>query len=460
MNKNFDYLGNTFQVQLLNQIVIDKDFSHSIMDVIESSYFDNKYFKIIIQMIKEYHTKYESTPTFDTLEQIVKSEIPQELVAKIVLDTLKQVKDAPFEGTSFVQEKALKFCKQQELQKAMDKSQKIITEGDFESYDKVEGLIREALQVGEVEKGQTDVFDNLDTVLDEDYRHPIPMGITGIDKLLKGGLAKCEIGVIFAPTGVGKTTVLCKIANTAFNMGYNVLQIFFEDNPKIIQRKHFTMWTGIEPDNLVLHKDVVMSKITEIKETMKNELILKKLASDSMTMNQIKNQVRKIIADGTKIDMILLDYIDCVLPESSAKDEWKAEGSVMRGFEGMCHELNLAGWTATQGNRSSISSEVVTTDQMGGSIKKAQVGHVIITVAKSLQQKEMNLATIAITKSRLGKDGVVFENCKFNNELLEIDTESSVTFLGFEGQQEERKRDRVKELLEKRKERESQQKST
>ena len=376
------------------------------------------------------------------------------------MDTLKQVKDAPFEGTSFVQEKALKFCKQQELQKAMDKSQKIITEGDFESYDKVEGLIREALQVGEIEKGQTDVFDNLDTVLDEDYRHPIPMGITGIDKLLKGGLAKGEIGVILAPTGVGKTTVLCKIANTAFNMGYNVLQIFFEDNPKIIQRKHFTMWTGIEPDNLVLHKDVVMGKITEIKETMKNELILKKLASDSMTMNQIKNQVRKIIADGTKIDMILLDYIDCVLPESSAKDEWKAEGSVMRGFEGMCHELNLAGWTATQGNRSSISSEVVTTDQMGGSIKKAQVGHVIITVAKSLQQKEMNLATIAITKSRLGKDGVVFENCKFNNELLEIDTESSVTFLGFEGQQEERKRDRVKELLEKRKERESQQKST
>ena len=460
MNKNFDYLGNTFQVQLLNQIVVDKDFSHSIMDVIESSYFDNKYFKIIIQMIKEYHVKYESTPTFDTLEQIVKSEISQELVAKIVLDTLKQVKDAPFEGTSFVQEKALKFCKQQELQKAMDKSQKIITEGDFESYDKVEGLIREALQVGEIEKGQTDVFDNLDTVLDEDYRHPIPMGIGGIDKLLKGGLAKGEIGVILAPTGVGKTTVLCKIANTAFNMGYNVLQIFFEDNPKIIQRKHFTMWTGIEPDNLVLHKDVVMSKITEIKETMKNELILKKLASDSMTMNQIKNQVRKIIADGTKIDVILLDYIDCVLPESSAKDEWKAEGSVMRGFEGMCHELNLAGWTATQGNRSSISSEVVTTDQMGGSIKKAQVGHVIITVAKSLQQKEMNLATIAITKSRLGKDGVVFENCKFNNELLEIDTESSVTFLGFEGQQEERKRDRVKELLEKRKERESQQKST
>jgi replicative DNA helicase len=457
MNKNFDYLGNTFQLQLLNQIILDKDFSSSIMDVIEPIYFDNKYFKIILQMTKEYHKKYESTPNFDTLEQIVKSEISQEMVAKIVLDTLTQVKEAPFEGTTFVQEKALKFCKQQELQKAMDKAQKIITQGDFESYDKVEGLVREALQVGEIDKGQTDIFANLDTVLDEDYRHPIPMGIKGIDKLLKGGLAKGEIGVILAPTGVGKTTILSKISNTAFNLGYNVLQIFFEDNPKIIQRKHFTMWTGIEPDNLVQNKEEVMSKITEIKETMQNRLVLKKLASDTMTMSQIKNQVRKMIADGIKIDMVLLDYIDCVLPESSSKDEWKAEGSVMRGFEAMCHELDLVGWTATQGNRASISSEVVTTDQMGGSIKKAQVGHVIISVAKTLQQKEMGLATIAITKSRLGQDGVVFENCKFNNELLEIDTESSVTFLGFEEQQEDRKRDRVKELLEKRKQREQSQ---
>ena len=190
---------------------------------------------------------------------------------------------------------------------------------------------------------------------------------------------------------------------------------------------------------------------------MKNKLILKKLPSDSLTMLQIKNQIRKMIADGLNLDLIILDYIDCVVPESSNKDEWKAEGSVMRGFEAMCHELNVAGWTATQGNRSSISSEVVTTDQMGGSIKKAQVGHVIISVAKTLQQKEMKLATIAITKSRLGPDGIIFENCKFNNELIEIDTESSVTFLGFQETKEQQKSDRIKELMERRKQREQQQ---
>ena len=455
--KNFGYLGNTFQIQLLNNIVLYKDFAASIVDVIEPKYFDNQYFKLIMQITKEYYQKYEHTPSYNTLEQLVKSEVSSPMAQKMVLDMIDQIKEAPAEGESFVQEKALKFCKQQELQKVMGKAQKIIDKGDFESYDHLEEMVREALQVGEVDTGTADVFSNLDEVLEEDFRHPIPMGIPGIDNLLKGGIAKGELGVILAPTGVGKSTFLTKISNHAFNLGYNVLQIFFEDNPKIIQRKHFTLWTEIAPDLLSLHKDKVMEKVQDIRENAPNKLILKKLPSDTMTMNQIKNQIRKMMAEGNKVDMVVLDYIDCIVPDKNLGDEWKSEGSVMRGFEAMCHELNLVGWTATQGNRSSISSDVVTTDQMGGSIKKAQVGHVIISVAKSLQQKEMNLATIAITKSRIGKDGVVFENCKFDNEMLVIDTEQSVTFLGLEEQKEERNRERIKELLDKRKQKENKQ---
>jgi replicative DNA helicase len=450
-DKNFEYLGNQFQLQLLNQLIVDKDFAHSIVEVLEPSYFENKYFKLIVQMVKEYYQKFEHSPSFDTLNQVAKSEIAQELLLKITLDTISDIKNVDESGTQFVQEKALKFCKQQELQKVMEKAKKIIDHGEFENYDTLEEMVREALQVGNVDRGTGDVFENLEDVLADDYRHPIPMGIPGIDNLLKGGLAKGEIGVILAPTGVGKSTLTTKIANNAFNLGFNVLQVFFEDNPKIIQRKHFTCWTGIAPDDLSAHREEVFKKIAEIEEKMSNKLILKKLQSDTFTMSQIKNQIRKMIADGTHIDMIILDYIDCVTPEKALEDEWKSEGSVMRAFEAMCHELNIVGWTATQGNRSSISSDVVTTDQMGGSIKKAQVGHVIITVAKSLQQKELNLATIAITKSRIGKDGVVFENCKFNNEMLEIDTESSVTFLGLEEQKEEQKRNRIKEIMEQRK---------
>lgn len=379
-NKNFEYLGSSFQLQLLNQIIIDKDFARSIIDVIETNYFENKYFKIIIQMIKEYYVKYEHTPTFDTLEQITKSELQQELASKIVIDTIAKIKNVSSEGGDFVQDKALKFCKQQELQKAISKAQKVIDGGEFENYEKLENLVREALQVGQREDGQLDVFNDLDDVLNEDYRHPVPMGIHGIDRLLKGGLAKGEIGVILAPTGTGKTTILTKISNHAFNLGYNVIQIFFEDNPKIIQRKHFTLWTKIHPDELSLRKDEVMEKVNEVKTTMKNKLILKKLPSDTVTILQIKNQIRKMIADGIKIDVVILDYIDCVVPDKNLGDEWKSEGSVMRGFEAMCHELDLVGWTATQGNRCVCLDTVVDIKNKGLiQIKDVVLGDKILT---------------------------------------------------------------------------------
>ncbi len=94
--KSFGYLGNTFQIQLLNNIILYKDFSNSILEVIDPHYFDNQYFRIICQMIKEYYSKYEHTPTFDTLEQLTKSEISSPMAQKSVLEKgIKEVQPLP-----------------------------------------------------------------------------------------------------------------------------------------------------------------------------------------------------------------------------------------------------------------------------------------------------------------------------------------------------------------------------
>jgi replicative DNA helicase len=445
---NFGYLGYNFQIKLINQLILDKNFTTTIVDVIEAKYFDNQYFKLIMQMIKEYYEKYSVPPSFDALDQIARIEVTSEIARKNIFDMLKDIKECPYEDHLWIQEKSLKFCKQQELKKAINKVNKILDDGDFESYDKCEAYIREAIQVGELDATLLDAFSGLDEVLEDDFREPVPTGITGIDNLLDGGLAKGEIGVFLAPTGVGKSTVLTKVANTAYNLGFNVLHIFFEDNPKIIQRKHITCWTGISSKEQSTRKEEVLEKIEKYQG--RGKLLLEKLPSDTMNVGQIKNKIRKLIAEDVKIDLVILDYIDCLLPDRIFSDEWKGEGSVMRQFETMCNELNIVGWTAAQGNRTSISSDIVTTDMMGGSIKKAQVGHVIISIAKSLQQKELGLATIAITKSRIGKDGVVFENCKFDNEYLEIDTDQSQTLLDLEQQKETKNAERVRNALDRR----------
>lgn len=122
--KNFEYLGDQFQLQLINQIIVDKEFGRSIIDVMSPSYFENKYYKIIIQLTKEYNKKYSEIPSFDILAQMAKSDISVEIMLKIALDTLDLIKNVVSEGEEFVKEKALKFCKQQELKKAMKKPKK------------------------------------------------------------------------------------------------------------------------------------------------------------------------------------------------------------------------------------------------------------------------------------------------------------------------------------------------
>jgi replicative DNA helicase len=170
-------------------------------------------------------------------------------------------------------------------------------------------------------------------------------------------------------------------------------------------------------------------------------------------MLQIKAMIRKMNSEGNKIDMIVLDYIDCVVSDNKGGDAIYEQAVVMRAFESMCYELNLVGWTATQGNRQSISSDIVTTDQMGGSIGKAQVAHVIISVAKSLEQKDQKLANIAIVKSRIGDDGKVFSNCKFDNAMLEIDTAEQTTFIGHDENKIQSEKQRINDLLDRRKSR-------
>lgn len=448
--KNFGFLGASFQQALIKSIIEDKKYGEQIIDVIDSKYFDNNSFRFIIQNIKEHFTKYSKIPNYDTLSQQIVLELKSQENARIHLDTILGIKDNS-QDSSLVKDEALNFCKQQNLKKELKRVNQIIDNGTFQEYNAIEGIIQKAMQVGLPPEESMDVFHNIDEVLEKDNRHPIPTGIDGLDSMLKGGLGRGELGVVLAPTGTGKTTLLTLFSNTAYNYDFNVLQIFFEDNPSNIKRKHYTIWTGIEPDEQPNNKDEVKQKVEEIRSKCKGSLSIVKLPSDSVTISEIKTRIRKHISDGKKIDLLVIDYIDCITPERSINgEEWKGEGSIMRSLESMTSEFDIAVWTATQGNRGSISSEVVTTDQMGGSIKKAQIGHVVLSVGKTLEQKEQNLATMTLLKSRIGQDGVIWSNCKFDNRYLIINTESQNTLLGHKEDTQKDNATRAKEAFMKR----------
>lgn len=443
--QNFNKLGNQFQQVLIKSIIEDPKYGEQIIEVLESRYFDNNSFKYIVQNIKELTDTYRKIPNYVTVKQkIMEDTASNPIAGRLHTDTLMEIENLEdaIVGPTYVKDTALNFCKQQNLIKTLKKVNDIAHNGEFQNYEKIQDMIVEALQVGTTDDDIKDILEDMASALEKDTRTPIPTGIRGLDDLLKGGLGHGELGMVIAPTGVGKSTILTKFANTAANCGFKVVHIFFEDRQSEIIKKHYTIWSGKPSDwqtESQENKDYVLNKVEEVTSSPNfGSLKLIKMESDRTTVGEIRRKLRKLESQGFQPDMIVIDYIDCVSSDKGVfGEEWKGEGSVIRSVESMCAELNVAIWTAAQGNRNSISADIVNVDDMGGSIKKAQSAHVIISVAKSLEQKENKTANVTLVKSRIGRDGVNFVNCKFDNEYLEIDVTEQETLLGHQKRKEE-----------------------
>lgn len=421
---DFSYLGDIYQIKLIAQILSDRKFANSILDIVSPNYFKDPALKTIVAAIKDAKHLDEVNLDIPSLEIRLYDEIKSDMVLKQIARQLRKIEECDLNDSLKIQEIAMNFCKYKEVKKTIEEISKIIDRGDINDYHECESKLRKALEHGDMKDDGMDIFDNIKDVLIDDFRKPIPTGIKGLDEVMDGGLSKTELGVILAPFGVGKTTMMTKLANTAVNMGYKVLQIFFEDNPKVIQRKHLSCWSQVDLNSLALHKEEIFEMVSKMDAEIKGKkggLRLKKFSSDGTTIPVIRQYIRKLTAQGFKPDMVLLDYIDCVEPSKKFDDINAGEGSVMRQYESMLSELDIAGWTAVQGNRTSIGADVVQANQMGGSIKKGQIGHFIVSIAKTLDQKENGTATMAILKSRFGKDGLVFENIRFDNASIQID---------------------------------------
>jgi hypothetical protein len=158
--KNFGYLGQSFQVSLLKTIIEDKKFAKTIIDVMESKYFDSPYFRYIMENVKEMHVKFGAIPSYDTLAQKLMSESSRDTSSKLHMDTLKNIQEHHIDIPEYIKNTSLNFCKQQVLKKAIKDVSNIIENGDFEEYTKIEKLVNDALQVGATSDGAKDVFDN------------------------------------------------------------------------------------------------------------------------------------------------------------------------------------------------------------------------------------------------------------------------------------------------------------
>jgi len=183
-----------------------------------------------------------------------------------------------------------------------------------------------------------------------------------------------------------------------------------------------------KPENIDKVKELLDTY--EDRELLQNNLRIIRLPSGEKTADDIKRLIIKLTNNGFKPDMVIVDYFECLCKGDSSDDKWEKEGKTMRKFESMAMELNIAIWIPVQGTKDSLNVEIVTMDKAGGSFKKIQISHIVMSIARTVEDIEASLATIAILKNRAGQAGKVFSNVEFNNGTCRISTDNVDEFNG------------------------------
>lgn len=235
------------------------------------------------------------------------------------------------------------------------------------------------------------------------------------------------------------STYACEANN---NKGFKVLQIVFEDRVKQIQRKHFGRITGVESKDLGKPEyiDKVREQIEhyENKEMMEENLRILRLPSGEKTAWDIERIIKRFINNGFRPDLVIVDYFECLAHKgNSQKTEWEQEGKTMRKFEAMAGDLNIGFWIPLQGTKESVTAELVTMDKAGGSFKKIQIAHIVLSISRTSEDIAENKARIGILKNRAGRAGITLDDIEFNNGTCRITsngdgTDSVDTIFGFE----------------------------
>jgi hypothetical protein len=217
--------------------------------------------------------------------------------------------------------------------------------------------------------------------------------------------------------------------------GFKVLQIVFEDSNRDINRKYFSRLTQVETRKINESDETTEYVRDTLKnhpdfELIKNNVRVMQLDTGEYTATDIRGVVKKKINEGFKPDVLVIDYFECIEPEKGTTKlaKWDQETKTMRKFEKFAKELDVALWLPTQGNRGSLSSDLVTMDQGSGSIGKQQIAQVVISIARSVEDIKNQKATIAVLKNRSGGAGIVLQGIKFDNGTCTISTDDVIDF--------------------------------
>lgn len=412
---NLAKFGQSFQSKVVSALLTDEKFLDTLSEITNPKFFESEANKWIVGEIIDYHEEYRKPPTLDVFKAQV-SKLDNEVLKTTVVEQLRHVfTQVGNVDLDYIKKEFTSFCRNQNLKQVILASVDLLKAGNF---DRIKDLVDKAMKVGtETDLGHN-YKEDYDLRAEDVKRDTVASDWEPINDLMDGGLGPGELGVVVAPSGVGKTWILTALGASAVRQGLNVVHYTMELSEHYVGARYDTVFTHIPSNELKEKKEEVKSKIKQLK----GQLMIKYFPPKGVTVKKLQQHIDKMIATGNKPDVIIVDYADLLLSHSNKSDSTYAEqGGVYIDLRGMSGELGIPIWTASQTNRSAIDSEVIEADKIADSYAKVMNADFIMSWSRKSKDKLNNTARAHIMKNRFGPDGITFP-CKMdtNTGFIEV----------------------------------------
>jgi replicative DNA helicase len=406
--KDLKEMGKKFEEELMILILRDQEFAAQALEVVEPGTFSLEKLRIICRSLVSLRLEYGTHPDADQVQlraiEPLKRAFPERIKE---INAFFESINREIGNEEFVRDNALKFAKREKMKAVLLKTVDMISGPRPEDAD--HGLI--AKMVGEVASLGYNAAETHNYARDFEERYKktfreclVPTGWNEINRITKGGLSAGQMGVIMAPTGTGKSQLLCHIGAAALKAGHKVLHVTLELPGSIIGRRYDAMLTQLPIDELELNKPLVK----EVVDSMPGSLEILKYTRGTVTCSGLAARIDKFVLRGWKPDLIIVDYGDLLKAEGLHSRNDVALQSVFEGMVALGEQFNCPVWTASQTNRSGIKAHINELDNISDSFAKTFCANLILTLSRRPEDIQNSAGRLFVAKNNLGPDKQTF----------------------------------------------------
>ena len=334
---------------------------------------------------------------------------------------LKHVPDLTEDHYSWFMQEFEGFTRRNELERAILKSADLLEKGD---YDPVEKLIKDAVQISLTKDMGTDYF--LDPrarlLAIKSNNGQVSTGWPTLDKRLFGGMNRGELNIFAGGSGSGKSLFMQNIAINWVTQGLSGVFLTLELSEGLCAMRMDSMVANVSTKEVFKDLDMVEMKV---KMTGKKSGVLQiKYMPAQSNVNQIRSYLKELqVQTGIKIDFIMVDYLDLVMPVSakvSPNDLFVKDKYVSEELRNLSKELNILMITASQLNRGAVEEIEFDHSHIAGGLSKINTADNVFGIFTSRAMRERGRYQLQLMKTRSSSGVGMKVDLEYDLETLRI----------------------------------------